>query len=117
MPTGHSQTEHRQTEHGQEGTTAMTLFWAVVAYVLYLYILIVLARMVVETTRQFARSWRPAGVAAIGVELVYLATDPPLRVLRRLIPPVQLGSVRLDLSIIILLLAILGLQWIALALG
>jgi YggT family protein len=117
MPTGHSETEHRQTEHGQEGTTAMTLFWAVVAYVLYLYILIVLARMVVETTRQFARSWRPAGVAAIGVELVYLATDPPLRVLRRLIPPVQLGSVRLDLSIIILLLAILGLQWIALALG
>ena len=95
----------------------MTLFWGVVAYVLYLYILIVLARFVIEATRQFARSWRPAGVAAVGVELVSLATDPPLRVLRKLIPPVHLGSVSLDLSIIILLLAILGLQWIALTLG
>jgi YggT family protein len=95
----------------------MTLFWGVVAYVLYLYILIVLARFVIEATRQFARAWRPAGVAAVGVELVYLATDPPLRVLRKLIPPVHLGSVSLDLSIIILLLAILGLQWIALTLG
>jgi YggT family protein len=95
----------------------MTLFWGVVAYVLYLYILVVLARFVVEATRQFARNWRPAGVAAVGVELVYLATDPPLRMLRRLVPPVQLGSVSLDLSIIILLLGILALQWIALTLG
>ncbi|MDP9092082.1 MAG: YggT family protein [Actinomycetota bacterium] len=95
----------------------MKLFWGVVGYVLYLYLLIVLARFVVEFTRQFARSWRPAGVAAIGVEVVYLATDPPIRLLRRLVPPVRLGTVSLDLSIILLLLAILGLQWIALTLG
>lgn len=95
----------------------MTLFWAVIAYALYLYVLVVLARFVVEATRQFARSWRPAGVAAVGVELVYVATDPPLKLLRRLIPPVQLGAVSLDLSIIILLLAILGLRWAALTLA
>ncbi len=95
----------------------MTLFWAVIAYALYVYVLVVLARFVVEATRQFARSWRPAGVAAIGVELVYVATDPPLKLLRRLIPPVQLGAVSLDLSIIILLLAILGLRWAALTLA
>jgi YggT family protein len=95
----------------------MKLFWGVVGYVLYLYLLIVLARFVLEFTRQFARSWRPAGVAAIGVEAVYLATDPPIRLLRRLVPPVRLGTVSLDLSIILLLLAILGLQWIALTLG
>jgi len=95
----------------------VTLFWAVIAYALYVYVLVVLARFVVEATRQFARSWRPAGVAAIGVELVYVATDPPLKLLRRLIPPVQLGAVSLDLSIIILLLAILGLRWAALTLA
>src|SRR5438105_10118184 len=100
-----------------DGSETMTLFWGVVAYLLYLYIVVVLARFVVEATRQFARSWRPAGVAAVGVELVYLATDPPLRLLRRLIPPIRLGTVSLDLSIILLLLAILGLQWIALTLG
>ena len=95
----------------------MTLFWNVIGYVLYLYILLILARIVVETTRQFARSWRPAGVAAVGVELVYVATDPPVRLLRRLIPPLQLGAISLDLSIMILLLAILALYWVVLSLG
>jgi YggT family protein len=95
----------------------MTLFWGVVAYVLYVYILVILARFVFEATRQFARAWRPVGVAAIGVEAVYVATDPPLRLLRRLVPPIQIGKVSLDLSIILLLLAILGLHWLALTLG
>ncbi|HEY8828053.1 MAG TPA: YggT family protein [Jatrophihabitantaceae bacterium] len=95
----------------------MTMFWGVLAYILYIYILVILARFVVEATRQFARAWRPAGVAAVGVEAVYLATDPPLRLLRRLVPPIQLGKVSLDLSIIILLLAILALHWFALTHG
>jgi YggT family protein len=93
------------------------MFWGVLAYILYIYILVILARFVVEATRQFARAWRPAGVAAVGVEAVYLATDPPLRLLRRLVPPIQLGKVSLDLSIIILLLAILALHWFALTHG
>lgn len=93
------------------------MFWDIVGYVLYVYLLVILARFVVEITRQFARAWRPAGIAAVGVELVYVATDPPIRLLRRLIPPLQLGSVRLDLSIMILLLGILAAYWVVLSLG
>jgi YggT family protein len=89
----------------------VSLFWAVLGYVVYIYILVILARFVVEATRQFARSWRPVGAAAVGVELVYLATDPPIKLLRRLIPPLQIGAVALDLSILILLIAILLLYW------
>jgi YggT family protein len=81
------------------------------------YIILILARFVIEATRQFARRWRPAGVAAVGIELVFLATDPPVRLLRRLIPPVRLGSISLDLSILILLLVILALYWVVLSLG
>jgi YggT family protein len=88
----------------------LTEFFAAIQYVLYLYLVIVLARLVAECTRQFARSWRPIGVAAIGLELVYVATDPPLKLLRRLVPPLHLGGVSLDLSILILLLAIIGLR-------
>jgi YggT family protein len=95
----------------------MTMFWDIVGYVLYVYLLVILARFVVEITRQFARAWRPAGVAAVGLELVYVATDPPIRLLRRLIPPLQLGSLRLDLSIMILLLGILAAYWVVLSLG
>jgi YggT family protein len=90
----------------------MATFWYAVAYVLYLYIIVILARIVIETTRQFARSWRPVGVAAIGLEAVYVLTDPPIKALRRLVPPLQLGAVSIDLSILILLLSVLVLNWV-----
>ena len=95
----------------------MSLFWAVVALVLYLYFLLIVARVVVDVTRQFARTWRPAGVAAVGLELVYSSTDPPVKLFRRLIPPIRLGPVSLDLSVWILLIAILALRWLALSLS
>ena len=95
----------------------MTLFWSVVALVLYLYFLLIIARVVVDVTRQFARAWRPAGVAAIGLEVVYITTDPPMKLFRRLIPPVRLGPISLDLSVWILLIAILALRWLALSLA
>lgn len=95
----------------------MALFWNVIAYVLYVYIILVLARVVLEITRQFARSWRPGGIAAVAIEAVYVVTDPPIRALRKLVPPLHLGTVSIDLSIIILLLAIVGLQRVALTLA
>ena len=95
----------------------MTLLWGVVGYAIYLYIILILARIVVDWTRQFARSWRPGGAAAVSVELVYTATDPPIRVLRRLVPPLQLGTVSLDLSVIILLIALVALRQVAVGLG
>jgi YggT family protein len=49
--------------------------------------------------------------------MVYLVTDPPIRAIRRLIPPLRIGSVSLDLSIMILLFGILALQWVALTLA
>jgi YggT family protein len=94
----------------------MSVVWDALGYVLYVYIVVILARFVVEATRQFARSWRPVGVAAVGVEMVYVATDPPVKLLRRVIPPLHLGSISLDLSIMILLLVILALYWVVLSL-
>ena len=44
----------------------MSTFFAAIEYVLYLYLVIVLARLVVECTRQFARSWRPVGAVNLG---------------------------------------------------
>jgi len=93
----------------------MALLWGVVGYALWIYIVLILARIVLEWTRQFARKWRPLGVAAVGVELVYTATDPPIRLLRRLVPPLQLGTVSLDLSVIILLIVLIALRVVALS--
>ena len=95
----------------------MALLWGVVGYALWVYIVLILARIVIEWTRQFARKWRPAGAAAVGLELVYVATDPPIRLLRRLVPPLQLGTVSLDLSVIILLIGLIVLRVVALNLA
>ena len=93
----------------------MSLFLDAVAYVLYVYILLITFRIVVEITRQFARAWRPAGTAAVVLEGVYVTTDPPIKLFRRLIPPLRLGAVSLDLSVYILLLVILALRWVVLS--
>jgi YggT family protein len=95
----------------------MATLWGVVGYAIYVYIILIIARIVLDWTRQFARRWRPAGAAAVGVELVYMATDPPIKLLRRLVPPLQLGTVSLDLSVIILLIVLIVLRQVALTFG
>jgi YggT family protein len=47
------------------------------------------------------------------METVYTATEPPLRLLRRVIPVVRIGGIGLDLSIIVLLLAVSILMYFA----
>jgi YggT family protein len=79
---------------------------ASIAYILLLlYTLLLLARLVLEWIQSFARRYRPTGVVLILFEVVYTLTDPPVKGLRRVIPPLRLGAVSLDLSLLILLLA------------
>ncbi len=72
---------------------------------LFLYILVLFARVVLDLVRMLARDWRPTGVVLVLAEGVYMLTDPPLRLLRKVIPPLSLGPVRLDLAFMVLLLA------------
>jgi YggT family protein len=84
----------------------MATFWAAIGLALLVFYLLVIARLIVETTRSFARSWRPVGTAAIGLEMVYVVTDPPMKLLRRLIPPLRLGGISFDMSVLVLLIMI-----------
>jgi len=72
-----------------------------------LYIYVLIGRLIFEYIRMFARNWRPTGLVLLIAEAIYTVTDPPIRALRRVIPPIRLGSVSLDLSFLVL---ILGLQ-------
>ena len=80
----------------------MAEVWAVVRLVLYLYLVLLLIRLVLEWIQVFARDWRPRGVVLVLAEGVYTATDPPLRALRKVIPPLRIGSVQLDLSFLLM---------------
>ncbi|WP_420836207.1 YggT family protein [Brachybacterium avium] len=70
---------------------------------LLLYLIVLIARLVLEWIRSYAREYRPAGLVLVLFEVVYTLTDPPVKGLRRLIPPLRIGAVSLDLSLMLLL--------------
>jgi YggT family protein len=76
------------------------------AAILSLYLFILLGRLVLDYVFIFARSWTPRGIALLLVEAIFSITDPPLKFLRRFIPPLRLGSINLDLSFLVLLFGI-----------
>ncbi len=84
----------------------MSAIASAVATVLWIYFLILMARLVLDYVQLFARSWEPKGPMLVLAEAVYTVTDPPLRFLRRFIPPLRLGQVSLDLSFLVLVLMI-----------
>ena len=73
-----------------------------IATVLWLYIIVLIARIVVDYVVMFARDWRPRGIVLVLVEFIFTITDPPLKLLRRFIPPLRIGSVSLDLAFLVL---------------
>ena len=88
----------------------MALFWQIVSSVLLVFLILLFARFVVDWVMVLARGWRPHGLVAAGLEVVYATTDPPLKALRRIIPPLNLGSIRLDLGFMVLLIVVLFLR-------
>ena len=76
-------------------------------YVLRLFLYALLGRLVLDYVQMFARSWVPHGFWLVVCEGVYTVTDPPMRLLRRVIPPLRLGGVSLDLSFIVLFFAVI----------
>ena len=74
----------------------------VLGFVVFLYFLVLIGRVVFDWIRIFAEEWRPRGAALLVAEPVYTLTEPPLRALRKVIPPLRLGGVALDLSFMVL---------------
>jgi YggT family protein len=71
---------------------------------LYFFFLALLGRFVMGWVLSFGRRWHPGRGAAATLEVVWSVTDPPLKALRRVIPPLRVGTVSVDLSALVLLL-------------
>lgn len=78
----------------------------VLVTVLWLYWVILIGRLVFDFVQVFARDWHPRGVVLMLAEAIYTVTDPPLRLLRRIIPPLRIGQVQFDLAFLILLIGL-----------
>jgi YggT family protein len=84
----------------------LAVFFDLLGLLLLLYMLVLIIRLVLDWIQVFARSWRPTGVVLVLANLVYSLTDPPLRFLRRFIPPLRLGQVQLDLGFLVLFIGV-----------
>ncbi|NEE03101.1 YggT family protein [Phytoactinopolyspora halotolerans] len=73
---------------------------------LWLFFIALLVRLVVDWIQVFAREWQPKGPLLVVLEAVYTVTDPPLRAIRRVIPPLRIGSIALDLAFIVLIILV-----------
>lgn len=85
----------------------MAVLFTVLDIVLTIFWLLLISRIVVEIIRGFARDWRPSGLLAVILEAIFTITDPPVKLVRRLIPPLNIGGIRLDLSIFVLIMVLL----------
>ena len=81
----------------------MSIVGIVLGTALWVYTLVLWARLVLDWVRQFRPDWRPRGLMLIIAEVTYTLTDPPLKLIRRVVKPVRLGGAYIDFSWTLLL--------------
>jgi YggT family protein len=79
---------------------------SIIDLVLWLFLALLFVRFIVDWVQVFARSWTPRGPVLVLLEIVYSITDPPILFVRRFVPPLRLGSIALDTSFLIVLVAV-----------
>jgi YggT family protein len=84
----------------------------IIDVVLWVFIGMLWIRFIVDWVQVFARSWSPRGPILVVLEVVYSVTDPPIKALRRLIPPLRIGNFALDVSFIIVMITAYLLRYI-----
>ncbi len=85
----------------------MNLIALVIYWVLQVYFLVLVGRFILDLVLSVNPSWRPKGPVLVLAEIAFTLTDPPLKFLRRFIPPIRLGMFSIDLAWTILLLSVL----------
>jgi YggT family protein len=82
----------------------MTTVGQIIEGILWVFIALLWIRFIVDWVQVFARSWQPRGPVLVLLEVVYSITDPPIKAVRRIIPPIRLGSFALDLAFLIVMI-------------
>ncbi|MFS8936359.1 YggT family protein [Corynebacterium sp. c25Ua_89] len=92
---------------------------SIIGYSLLLFLRIfswILAlRIIIEMIQSFSRQFNPPRWFMVVAEPLFVVTDPPVKALRRVVPPLRLGGVALDMSILVLFLILMVLQMVVVA--
>jgi YggT family protein len=78
----------------------------VLYFIVLIFFITLIGRLIIDWIQVFARDWRPRGVVLVIAEAVYSVTDPPLKALRRVLPPLTIGQVQIDLAFIVIFLIV-----------
>ncbi|WP_298039028.1 YggT family protein [uncultured Microbacterium sp.] len=87
--------------------TLISAIASIVHLLLLLYLFTLFGRLILEYIPLFNRGWRPKGAGLVAAEVVYTVTDPPIKLFRRFIPPLRLGTLSLDFGFTFTMLAVL----------
>jgi len=87
------------------------LFWALYAAI-SIFILVMWVRLILDFVVNFNRGWRPAGFGLVLAEVVFTITDPPIKLVRRFLPPVRFGGVALDFAWTIVMLVAIVISYV-----
>lgn len=80
----------------------MQYVFSLLYVVVLIFFIVLIGRLILDWIQVFARDWRPRGPVLVVAEGIYSATDPPLLALRRLLPPLRIGQIQLDLAFIVM---------------
>ena len=88
----------------------MVVVGLIINWILWIFLLILFARMILSWVPVLVRDWEPRGPMLVVAEIIYSITDPPLRMLRKVLRPVRIGNIMLDLAFIGLTIIVLILR-------
>lgn len=85
----------------------------VVYFALLVFSFVMWGRLALDVARSLVPAWRPKGGALVVAEFVFVVTDPPIKVARRIVKPIRFGGIALDLSWTIVMVAVFFLEYLA----
>lgn len=77
----------------------------VIRVLLRVYTFVLWGRLVLDWIMVLNRSFRPRGPLAVLVEGIFTVTDPPIRMFRKILPPIRLGNIAIDLGWMLTMIA------------
>ena len=95
-------------------SVGVSLLGTVLYLILRVFTLVLIARIVIEMIQSFSRNFQPPRWFIYIAEPLFVVTDPPVKALRKVSPPLRMGEVALDRSVILLFIILSVLQVIVL---
>ena len=87
------------------GLIALVIYW-----LLQVYFFALIGRFIFDLILSVNRSWRPKGLVVVVVESIYTVTDPPLKMVRKVLPPLRLGAMQIAFGWTVVFFAVVFIQ-------